>query len=552
MKALKFFLLAVIGSLSIGAAAQEYEVKGVVIDAKGNPVVGATVRTNKSKNSAITKDGGIYTLTATPKDTELRLIMNKYTVMEKELSATIAAMPIAFELDETNDPTVTGYSVGDTYYPGTNDANIEDLVKKRFIGFYYMDGGISKFDVGKFIEKYVPIKCYDIDGSVGNMLTVTDPQQIYSIKLIKETTSYGSDGVNGVVIIVTKAYHDANKSVEKANISVGKDTIRGVVKDGWGRVVPGMKIRTSSGEETISDEKGNYAIHITKKDKYLRCVMDYVEGTTVRISKANTAKPVNLIVMLRQNDLRGWFSDDMTTYYPGAADGDWASIISRFPASTYSDGYVVFPRHSNTSLKGSSGGNEEDDGEETSSSAGEPVSVAALIVLDGVALEEATLETIEPHSVYSVKVVKENAIPLYGAKAQHGAVVITTKGQQKGVVAMTDFDAVAAKQKGDMKGFIAAQGKNLEYDDGYIKVNGERCQLYIINDSEFSHMRGIEVDMIDDIIILNDDYTASYGEKAKNGVVLISASQKEKKVVDEEGNTVSEKEYKQQQKSKKK
>ncbi|MBQ8649823.1 MAG: carboxypeptidase-like regulatory domain-containing protein, partial [Flavobacteriales bacterium] len=90
MKSLKLFFLLAIGSLSIGAAAQDYEVKGVVIDAKGNPVVGATVRTNKSKNSAITKDGGIYTLTATPKDTELRLIMNKYTVMEKELSATIA------------------------------------------------------------------------------------------------------------------------------------------------------------------------------------------------------------------------------------------------------------------------------------------------------------------------------------------------------------------------------------------------------------------------------------------------------------------------------
>ncbi|MBQ5814844.1 MAG: hypothetical protein IIW30_02580, partial [Flavobacteriales bacterium] len=98
-----------------------------------------------------------------------------------------------------------------------------------------------------------------------------------------------------------------------------------------------------------------------------------------------------------------------------------------------------------------------------------------------------------------------------------------------------------------------AQGKNLEYDDsGYILVNGKRCGLYIINDKEFSHMRGIEVDMIDDIIILNDDYTASYGPRAKNGVVLISASQKEKKVVDEKGNTVNEKEYKQQQKNKKK
>ena len=134
MKALKLFFLLAIGSLSIGTAAQNYEVKGVVIDAKGNPVVGATVRTNKSKAAATTKAGGVYTLTATPKDTELRLIMNKYTVMEKELSAAIAAMPIAFELDETNDPAITGYRVGDTYYPGEIDADMEDMVKKTIYG----------------------------------------------------------------------------------------------------------------------------------------------------------------------------------------------------------------------------------------------------------------------------------------------------------------------------------------------------------------------------------------------------------------------------------
>ncbi len=127
MRLLKLFFLLAIGSLSIGAAAQNYEVKGVVIDAKGEPVVGATVRTNKSKATAITRDGGVYTLTATPKDTELRLIMNKYTVMEKELSAAIASHPIAFELDETHDPSITGYKTGDTYYPGEADVSISDV-----------------------------------------------------------------------------------------------------------------------------------------------------------------------------------------------------------------------------------------------------------------------------------------------------------------------------------------------------------------------------------------------------------------------------------------
>ncbi|MBQ1968121.1 MAG: hypothetical protein II371_00820, partial [Flavobacteriales bacterium] len=534
----------------IGAAAQDYEVKGVVIDAKGNPVVGATVRTNKSKAATTTKAGGVYTLTATPKDTELRLIMNKYTVMEKELSAAIASHPIAFELDETNDPVITGYTVGGAYYPGTSDTDMKTMMTTRLYGVKQNKWGEIEVSMSKTAQA-TGAPGYIVDGTASDVLSISDPQQVYSIKAIADGSSYGRVGQYGVIVITTKAYHEANKSVEKADISIGRDSIRGVVKDGWGRVVPGMKIRTSSGEETVSDENGNYAIHITKKDKYLRCVMDYVQGTTVRITKANTAKPVNLIVMLRQNDLRGWFSDDMTTYYPGAGDGDWASIMSRFPATVYGNGSVAFTRHSNTSLNGSSGGDDEDN-EETSSST-EPVSVAALIVVDGVALEESNLESIEPHSVYSVKVVKENAVPLYGAKAQYGAVVITTRGMSNTTpVATADITAMTARHRGDMKGFIAAQGKNLEYDDGYIKVNGERCQLYIINDSEFSHMRGIEVDMIDDIIILNDDYTASYGPRAKNGVVLISASQKEKKVVDEEGNTVSEKEYKQQQKSKKK
>jgi hypothetical protein len=244
--------------------------------------------------------------------------------------------------------------------------------------------------------------------------------------------------------------------------------------------------------------------------------------------------------MLRKNELRGYFSEDISTYFLGESDKEWSTIIPLFPASNYIDGDVYFDRWGIISMT-----EREDAGSPTLKKG------CALIVIDGQSMEDATLESIEPHTVYCIKLMKENTVPLYGAIAQFGAVVITTKGQQQAAVAMTDFESVAARRRGDMKGFIAAQGKNLEYDDsGYILVNGKRCGLYIINDKEFTHMRGIEVDMIDDIIILNDDYTASYGPRAKNGVVLISASQKEKKVVDEEGNTVTEKEYKKQQKKK--
>ena len=183
MKALKLFFLLAIGSLSLGAAAQNYEVKGVVIDAKGEPVVGATVRTNKSKNSAITKDGGIYTLTATPKDTELRLIMNKCTVMEKELSATIAAMPIAFELDETNDPAITGYLIGDTYYPGEADDDISKVFSSRFT-----NAKLNSFGDIQILGSKSYVKCFVVDGAVQDFYN-SGLEGVPSVKAIHSITA---------------------------------------------------------------------------------------------------------------------------------------------------------------------------------------------------------------------------------------------------------------------------------------------------------------------------------------------------------------------------
>ena len=549
MKSLRLFFLLAIGSLSIGAVAQNYSVKGVVIDSKGEPVVGATIRTNKSKVSVMTTDGGVFSLRATPKDTELRLIMNKFTVMEKDLSASIAVNPIAFELDETNDPTITGYKNGDTYYPGENDSSMEEMIKKQFPGYSYVDRYIGK-NSGDF-GMFSPIHSYMINGSEENMITITDPTQIYSIKILKDGTAYGSK--YGMVEIITKEYHEAGIKQEKAVFSPNKDTIRGRVTDGWGRPAPDLKITTPSGETTVTNDSGYYAIRVTKKDKFLKCIMPYTEGTTVRIAKENWKQPINLTVMLRKNDLRGWFSEDMTTYYLGEADGNWSVIINMFSGTQYANRRVFFSRYQESKIQDFEesafiGGNKE-----AHPTSGRP----ALLVVDGVPMPEGTFDAIEIHSIHSIKMIRDNAVPLYGSDAQFGAVELTTKGMNNiAPVALADFDGEKAKRKGGVEGmkeYIALQGKNIEYhEDGYITIDGKRCGLYIINDSEFTHMRGIEVDMIDEIMIVRSGVEGSYGPRAKNGVVLISASQKEKKVVDEEGNTVTEKEYKQQQKSKKK
>ncbi|MDD4819630.1 MAG: hypothetical protein PHD21_02205 [Flavobacteriales bacterium] len=137
---------------------------------------------------------------------------------------------------------------------------------------------------------------------------------------------------------------------------------------------------------------------------------------------------------------------------------------------------------------------------------------------------------------------------IYGGQGQYGAVIIKTKGMHtEQPVERTDFEVAKAKRISGaegMKAFIETQGSGLVYDDGKINIDGKECELYIINDKEFSHMRGIEANMIDDIIIIRTGGVPAYGEKAKNGVILIYATQKEKKAVNEQGETVFGKEAK--------
>ena len=526
MKLLKLFFLLVIGVLSLGAAAQNYSVKGVVIDAKGNPVIGATIRTDKSKVGVMTTEGGVFSLRATPRDKKLRLVMNRATVMEKELSETIAKNPIAFELDEQTDPVIVGYWVGDTYYPGTADKSLEEIINKLLPG-YRCSGELAV----KGSDRYLIV----VNGSIGTTVPSLLPSQtIHNVKLSHNDNSY-SYHTKGTVYVITKDNHNAmGKDVI---FTPSRDTIRGRVTDGWGRPAPDLKITTPSGETTVTNDSGFYAIRVTSKDKFLRCIMPYTEGTTVRIAKENWKQPVNLTVMLYRNTLRGWRNpDDPMMYHPGDNES-WVEIIGMFSGVRYDEATmkIYIARHQHVSMKG-----------------GGP----ALIVLDGTPLGES-LEPVEAKSIHSIKLIMDNAVPIYGAEAQFGAVEIVTKGMNNmAPIPLTDFAAKKAKRKGGVEGmkeYIALQGKNIEYhEDGYITIDGKRCGLYIINDKEFTHMRGIDVEMIDEIMIVRSGVEGSYGPRAKNGVVLISASQKEKRVVDEKGNTVSEKEYKKAQKDKKK
>ena len=267
--------------------------------------------------------------------------------------------------------------------------------------------------------------------------------------------------------------------------------------------------------------------------------MDYTEGTTVSIAKENKNRPVNLTVMLQQNDLRGVLSQDGKTYYVGSGDNSWCDVFSHF------GGIEILPgcgeiRFRKNQVNPSLSSNEK--------------IVCRYFEFMGVAYN--SLGDINIKDVFSVTIVNDGTENVYGADARYGAVIMKARAfANERPVERTDFEAKKAKRIGGeegMKAFIATQGKGLEYEDGKIIIDGKMCNLYIVNDRETRGIRGIEANMIDDIIIVRTGAVPAYGTKAENGVVLISATKKEKMVVDENNNTVTAKEAKKAQKKAKK
>ena len=275
MKSLKLFFLLVIGVLSIGAAAQNYEVKGVVIDASASPIAGAKIMTDKSKQSSYTDKNGIYSISVSPKDKKLSLsIINDRVNMIKSISKEIAHNPVNFEVDDTRP--IKGHlsEDGNTYFLGQEDENWQEIIPNF--------GGLIMSPTNGLIY----------DNATKRFLRfskICSPREVYSIKVIRPSDAgsfkyrYMSNNTQGIIEVVTiDEFHTQIDDYLSSRATDYKkdDTLRGIVTDTWGREVAGLKIRSSSGEEAVSDSAGRYALKITKKDKYIRCVLPYTNATT--------------------------------------------------------------------------------------------------------------------------------------------------------------------------------------------------------------------------------------------------------------------------------
>ncbi|MBO3097298.1 M56 family metallopeptidase [Gelidibacter pelagius] len=139
-----------------------------------------------------------------------------------------------------------------------------------------------------------------------------------------------------------------------------------------------------------------------------------------------------------------------------------------------------------------------------------------LYILDGKEISEQEMQTVDPNTIKSLDVIKDNAATKkYGEKGKNGVILITSK--KPGNSKLEDKEIITiVESKYENQNIIS------------ISNNGER-PLYIIDGEEITkkEMEKMDLSTFGTIEILKDeDATKKYGEKGKNGVVLITTKKK--------------------------
>jgi len=135
-----------------------------------------------------------------------------------------------------------------------------------------------------------------------------------------------------------------------------------------------------------------------------------------------------------------------------------------------------------------------------------------LIIFDGEKTEG--MEDIQTEEISSVEVIKgKQAVLAYGEKAENGVVVITSKAENDKVELDTEVISLKRLDASADEAVIKIKGKGGEGQPLYV-VDGEE-----LSDKEFQEVRSKDIEEIN--VLKGNDAIEKYGEKGKNGVILI-------------------------------
>ena len=229
-------LLVMAAPAQVFAQSGKFEVKGVVVDTFGTPVIGATVLEQGTTNGVTTDVNGQFMLKV--KSGQSIVSISYIGYLTKELAASSTELQrVVLEEDSAmiDDVVVIGYGTvkkndltGSVVAVKAEDINrgaivsTQDMMQGKVPGLQVIPGdggpnsgakmrirGISSLNANQnplVVIDGVPI-ANDMGGGMTNPLSLVNPNDIDSFTVLKDasaTAIYGSRASNGVIIITTK------------------------------------------------------------------------------------------------------------------------------------------------------------------------------------------------------------------------------------------------------------------------------------------------------------------------------------------------------------
>lgn len=227
---------------AVAPSAQPKKVTGKVVDANGEPVIGATIKEQGTANGTITDFDGNFTLDVTD-NAMLEVSYIGYKSQElKAVAGKMLSVTLREDTEVLDEVVVVGYgtqrkgnltgSIANvkseklTIAPINNVTNmlggqLPGLIVKQTSGVPGSDGSSLK------IRGYADNPLVIVDGVEGDLNNI-DPTQIESITILKDGAAsiYGARAGNGVVLVTTKRGIDS-KPIVSLNASY---TLQGSTK----------------------------------------------------------------------------------------------------------------------------------------------------------------------------------------------------------------------------------------------------------------------------------------------------------------------------------
>ncbi len=412
--------------------------KGKVVDPDGKPLTGAAVVIKGTTTGTITDNEGNFKLKNIPLNKEVVISYVGYQTVQIRADAENS---MEIKMDRTSvgigKVVVVGYGASNT--PPSPPSEMTLVVKPP----YHYDPGLNVAQLEKdFIKSNSdnpPLLLLDGEVISKSKMESVNPDDIGCINALKDisaTNKYGEKGKYGVIEIVSKARMSSESEKKIAN-PFGFSV--GDKKDPPLFIVDDSPV-TESIFKAINPET-IYSVNVLKGEEAIKKFGDKAKNGVVEVILKTNTKPLV-------------YTDSLT--------------------------------HQRVSVRTNGfnwGGNSK---------------AAPLIVLDGIIIDKAKMEAINPDNIESIQVLKDkSATALYGEKGKDGVILITSK--KKGAVSAVP----------QIKKMTSAPGEETKTGDVYTVVE------------EMPEFPGGETEMMK--FIRNKlRYPAQAANENAQGVVIVS------------------------------